>query len=157
MTHNGTKPPVEGVKQSQLTDSTQKMSSPVEAEAHTVVALATDVVAALAERDERNAKVKDRLSDSGRADWPPVYADPFPELYASVPEIDIADLTAEIMGGAVAHHGLLLVRGLFSADQVADVPVTVMTSHAEINATHVSYTLATHQIWPALNPLIIRH
>ena len=121
MTHNGTKSPVEGVKQSQLTDSTQKMSSPVEAEAHTVVALATDVVAALAERDERNAKVKDRLSDSGRADWPPVYADPFPELYASVPEIDIADLTAEIMGGAVAHHGLLLVRGLFSADQVADV------------------------------------
>ena len=43
--------------------------------------------------------------------------------------------------------------GRSTADQVADVPVIATTSHAEINATHVSYTLATHQICPALHPL----
>ena len=83
--------------------------------------LAPHVTAALAERDARNAQARNRLRDPGRADWPPVYADPFPQLTAAVPEIDVADLSVATMGGAVAHHGLLLVRGLLSPQQVADI------------------------------------
>lgn len=85
------------------------------------VLLSPEVAAALEQRRERHAKAKARKLDSVRPDWPPVYADPFPELSGVVPEIDAAELTVDIMGGAVAHHGLLLVRGLFSAQQVADV------------------------------------
>ncbi|MCB0978829.1 MAG: hypothetical protein KDB02_15350 [Acidimicrobiales bacterium] len=48
-----------------------------------------------------------------REPWPPAYEDPFPDVVGHPPEIDAADLTAEIMGGAVIHHGSLIVRGLF--------------------------------------------
>jgi hypothetical protein len=56
---------------------------------------------------------------SGRSPWPPAYDDPFPEVSARLPEIGAADLTADVLGGAVAHHGALIVRGLFDADRVA--------------------------------------
>ncbi len=79
----------------------------------------TDSVA-IADRDRRHAAAVERLSDPGRADWPPIYADPFPGLIGAVPEIRAADLTVDVVGGAVAHHGVLLIRGLFNAKQVAD-------------------------------------
>jgi hypothetical protein len=47
-------------------------------------------------------------------DWPPAFADPFPEV-AGVPEIPAAQLTTEILAGAILHHGALLVRGLIPA------------------------------------------
>lgn len=50
-----------------------------------------------------------------RPDWPPVYADPFPGLHG-VPEIPAASLSAELLGGALHHHGSLLVRGLMEPD-----------------------------------------
>ena len=76
---------------------------------------------AVANRFSRHAQAKERLSHAGRLDWPPVYDDPFPGLkHSAVPEIDAAELTVDILGGAVAHHGLLLVRGLFTSDQVVD-------------------------------------
>ena len=51
---------------------------------------------------------------AGRSEWPPRRADPFA---APIPEGELAeirgeDLTAELLGGAIAHHGALLVRGL---------------------------------------------
>jgi hypothetical protein len=51
--------------------------------------------------------------------WPPVFEDPFPGLSGQAPEVDAANLTTSIAGGAIQHHGCLLVRGLFSADHVA--------------------------------------
>jgi Phytanoyl-CoA dioxygenase (PhyH) len=74
---------------------------------------------AIADRNQRYAAALERLSDAGRADWPPVYPDPFPGLTGAVPEICAADLTVDVLGGAVAHHGVLLIRGLFNAEQVA--------------------------------------
>src|SRR5690606_1959800 len=55
---------------------------------------------------------------AGRTPWPPDYDDPFPEVSGTIPEVDGADLTARVLGGAVAHHGALVVRGLFDGDQV---------------------------------------
>jgi hypothetical protein len=83
--------------------------------------LSPEVKSALQERRARYARAKEGKLESGRPDWPPAYADPFPELAGAIPEINAADVTADIMGGAVLHHGLLLVRGLLSAQQVADV------------------------------------
>jgi len=56
---------------------------------------------------------------TGRPDWPPTLPDPFPGLVGP-PEIQRHALTAEVLGGAIVHHGCLIVRGLLSepeADQ----------------------------------------
>lgn len=54
-----------------------------------------------------------------RADWPPAYDDPFPDQEpGTLPEVDIADIDAATVAGAIAHHGSCIVRGLFSAERV---------------------------------------
>ena len=47
--------------------------------------------------------------------WPPLYADPFPDVNGQIPEVEAAELTTEIMGGGIVNHGALLVRGLIDA------------------------------------------
>lgn len=51
----------------------------------------------------------------GRASWPPEFDDPFAEVDGLV-EIQSTDLTCESLGGAIQHHGHVLVRGLLSRD-----------------------------------------
>ncbi len=58
-------------------------------------------------------------SQTGRADWPPAYVDPFPDLALGAPEIAAPELSVEVIGGSVGHHGCLLVRGLFDPHQTA--------------------------------------
>jgi hypothetical protein len=54
-----------------------------------------------------------------RSPWPPGYGDPFPQVSGRLPETDVADLTPDVLGGAVAHHGALIVRGVFDEGQVS--------------------------------------
>ena len=53
-----------------------------------------------------------------RADWPPSLEDPFPDA-TSPPETDAASLNWRILGGAILHHGSLIVRNLFEPAAVA--------------------------------------
>jgi Phytanoyl-CoA dioxygenase (PhyH) len=48
--------------------------------------------------------------------WPKRFADPFPDKRGVV-EVEFADLTLEILGGALQHHGSLLVRGLTTPEK----------------------------------------
>lgn len=73
-----------------------------------------------------------RERSGGRPDWPPVYDDPFPEVVGRLPEIDASQLTTEALGGAVAHHGCLIVRGVFGPEQIE-------RSVAAIERTHQYY------------------
>ena len=50
----------------------------------------------------------------GRDVWPPELADPFPDVSGRAPEITLAELTPELLGGSLLHHGSLLIRGLVS-------------------------------------------
>jgi hypothetical protein len=50
--------------------------------------------------------------------WPRDFADPFPP---GLPEIAPAALTVDALGGALQHHGALLVRRLFPPAQVAEL------------------------------------
>jgi Phytanoyl-CoA dioxygenase (PhyH) len=91
---------------------------------------AVDVLAAAYRRDPEPA-LAIRLIDlrqeatralepgPGRSPWPPSYDDPFPHVSGKLPEIDVADLTPDVLGGAVAHHGALVVRRLFDGGQVS--------------------------------------
>jgi len=53
-----------------------------------------------------------------RPDWPPEFADPFPDE-TGLPVIDATTLTPEVLGGAILHHGALWVRGLIDRDRAA--------------------------------------
>jgi hypothetical protein len=71
----------------------------------------------------------------GRSPWPPAYQDPFPAVAGRVPEVDISALSADIMGGAVAHHGCLLVRGILDAGQVEAVVAGMHRAERRRDAT----------------------
>jgi hypothetical protein len=49
-------------------------------------------------------------------EWPPDLEDPFPQLSARPPEIAARALTMPLLGGAIQHHGCLIVRGLVDRD-----------------------------------------
>jgi hypothetical protein len=57
-------------------------------------------------------------SAEGRAEWPPLAPDPAPGLVGGLPEIEAADLDAEVVVGALVHHGALIVRGLVDDETV---------------------------------------
>src|SRR5690606_33206687 len=56
----------------------------------------------------RHAALDDLDPPAGLDTWPPTYPDPFPGV-AGPPEIDIGELTPEILGGAMVNHGSLIV------------------------------------------------
>jgi len=58
-----------------------------------------------------------RSPEPGPEPWPASYDDPFAGT-TGVPEVAGADLTSEYLGGALLHHGSLLVRGLLPPHHV---------------------------------------
>lgn len=78
-----------------------------------------DPVIDVALRDLRLAAAAGRPAGAPRAPWPPQVSDPFPGLKDQLPEIDARDLTAEVLGGAIEHHGCLIVRGILDDARVA--------------------------------------
>ncbi len=68
--------------------------------------------------------------------WPPGLPDPFPSLRGAVPEIDADGLTGAVMGGAILHHGCLLVRGLVDAPDVARLVEAVDRAFEAARAWH---------------------
>jgi hypothetical protein len=59
-----------------------------------------------------------------RADWPPPLPDPFPDCHG-IPEIKAAALSGRVLGGAILHHGSLLVRGLLARDEALNMACDV--------------------------------
>ncbi len=57
--------------------------------------------------------------------WPASYRDPFPDVVGQPPEIDACDLTTDALGGAIHHHGCLLVRNLLSPSRVSSLRVNI--------------------------------
>ncbi len=58
----------------------------------------------------------------GRPEWPPSFADPFPDAHGIV-EAAPASLTGDVLGGAITNHGCLRVNGLVdrhTADRLRD-------------------------------------
>ncbi|NQX87830.1 MAG: phytanoyl-CoA dioxygenase family protein [Halioglobus sp.] len=88
-------------------------------ESEPAIAIPQDIVNAIEERDRRFSEGLAHLSSTGRSDWPPPYSDPFPHITRALPEISAVGLSATILGGAIAHHGALIIRNLFTPEQVA--------------------------------------
>lgn len=63
--------------------------------------------------------------EGGRQDWPPSLTDPFPDLRGRLPEVGPDRLTSELVGGAILHHGALIVRGVLDPVAVAHTIATI--------------------------------
>jgi hypothetical protein len=57
----------------------------------------------------------------GRSSWPRECADPFPDVSGVPPEIHRSDLDADILAGAIGHHGSLIVREMVSPEEVTEL------------------------------------
>lgn len=85
--------------------------------------------------DLRHEAVAAMEPGPGRSPWPPAYDDPFPDVSGRLPEVAAPELTTEVLGGAVAHHGALIVRRLFDDDRVARGLQTIRTAQRAAAAT----------------------
>jgi hypothetical protein len=63
--------------------------------------------------DPRNVESDARPAEP----WPREFDDPFPDVFGRPPEIGVDELSVELLGGALLHHGSLLVRGLMTTDR----------------------------------------
>jgi hypothetical protein len=57
--------------------------------------------------------------------WPRVLPDPFPDVSGRPPEIEAHELSMELLGGAILHHGSLLVRGLIPPERAETLRATI--------------------------------
>jgi hypothetical protein len=65
--------------------------------------------------------------------WPPQIGDPFPDIHG-VPEIRSDQLTVESVGGAIVHHGSVIVRELVSQEGAARLVDGIERSFDAIDA-----------------------
>lgn len=79
----------------------------------------------------RHALHASRTHERPTIEWPRDLADPFPDVVGEPPEIAPEDLDADVLGGAILHHGCLLVRNLCSAPK-ADTLVQRITHAFEM-------------------------
>jgi hypothetical protein len=98
-------------------------SAAADIEQRTAVARKTGSAEAEAEvlraRYALGRRLLDGPRERGRPPLPSLdLADPFPQVAAAVPEIDAAALDADLLRGALLHHGCLVVRGFFADDDV---------------------------------------
>jgi hypothetical protein len=91
----------------------------------------------------------------GAQPWPATYRDPFPGA-GGPPEIGRSALTTEILGGAIQHHGCLLVRGLISGEEtrsLAGVVERAFAAAAAFEAERMSGGAPERSPWFAPYPL----
>ena len=86
-------------------------------------------------RRDRRLEVAGVVGSGDLGPWPPTYVDPAPAMPVGLVEATPADLDADLLGGAVQHHGCLVVRGLFGPHALARARAALMAAHAS-SATH---------------------
>lgn len=57
--------------------------------------------------------------------WPPAAPDPFPQLVDTIPETTPDKLTPDLVGGALLHHGSLIIRGLLDPATIEALKATI--------------------------------
>jgi len=97
--------------------------------------------------DERDPLVDVRLAELRRdafaeldrdltaTRWPPDFEDPFPGETGLI-ELSKAEATPELVGGAIQHHGCVLVRGLLAPDVAEHLREMVESAFVALEAHH---------------------
>jgi hypothetical protein len=125
-----------------------------------LAALRAAVRANLAHRDPavERALVEQRIDafgavtwPEGRADWPPAYYDPFPGL-EGLPVVAAGALTADILAGAILHHGAVWVKGLADRQDVTRLREGIDAACAARSRYHAGAALEGDVAWYAPLP-----
>ncbi len=64
----------------------------------------------------RHAALDELEPGPGVDTWPRELPDPFPDAIGP-PEVELAELTGDVLGGAIVNHGCLMVRGLATKEE----------------------------------------
>ena len=89
---------------------------------------------------------------AGRPQWPRRFADPFPGA-AGPPEIHVRDLDSDVLGGAIQHHGCLLVREMIDPDQTGTLTGIVGQAFAAARASRAGASDRPGSAWYSPYPL----
>ncbi len=89
---------------------------------------------------------------AGRATWPPEIDDPFPEVVGRPPEIAASELNAGVIGGAILHHGSVIVRGLFDTAQIERTRRSILESSDTHAAGPTAWQGAAYHPFPGVDP-----
>ncbi|HLZ67342.1 MAG TPA: phytanoyl-CoA dioxygenase family protein [Aliidongia sp.] len=87
-----------------------------------------------------------------RAEWPPAFPDPFPDV-GGLPQIDAAALTPELLGGAILHHGALWVRGLIDPGRAERLRRDIDRTFAARDAFRAGAPVEETNPWYAQAPM----
>ncbi|HTK17581.1 MAG TPA: phytanoyl-CoA dioxygenase family protein [Acidimicrobiia bacterium] len=74
---------------------------------------------------DTDEQIRSEAGGKGLEPWPRLLPDPFPDVSNRPPEIPADELSMEVLGGAILHHGSLLVRGLIPRDAVEELRATI--------------------------------
>jgi hypothetical protein len=78
--------------------------------------------------------------------WPPVFADPFPGETGLV-ELPRSEATPEVVGGAIRHHGCILVRGLLDPETAEGLVPSVESAFVGLEAANEGAPVADTSPW----------
>jgi hypothetical protein len=73
----------------------------------------------------RHKAMRELASQTAVGPWPRQLPDPFPGIAGQLPEIAATALSSAVLGGAILHHGALLVRELIPRTTAADLVAAV--------------------------------
>jgi hypothetical protein len=102
----------------------------------------------------------DLADRAGRPTWPPAYDDLFADVgVGSLPEVDRADLSAEVLGAGMLHHGSLLVRNLVDeaavAPLVADIDLALAAAQDWLGGASTDDTAPWFEIFTPSSPFSV--
>jgi hypothetical protein len=100
----------------------------------------------------RHRLYRHEAGGAGSGHTPDPVDDPFPDHHGSPPEITPDQLTAEVLGGAIAHHGCLLVRGLFTTEESEQLRTRIQEAFVAIDDTLQGDGSAEGSALPADDP-----
>jgi hypothetical protein len=101
----------------------------------------------------RHAALDELEPGPGLDEWPRRLPDPFPDVAGRPPEISAAELTGDVLGGAIVNHGCLLVRGLVDQETAARMRDDIDTVFAACDARNDGAPLSETAPWFApINP-----
>jgi hypothetical protein len=86
----------------------------------------------------------ERAPDASR--WPPEFADPFPGETGLI-DLPRSEVTPELIGGAIRHHGCILVRGLLDPETAEGLVPSIESAFAGLEAANEGASAAETSPW----------
>lgn len=99
------------------------------------------------ERLDAAQRLAESVPAESGADWPASFEDPFDSTAGPVPEVQASELRLDLLGGALRHHGLLVVRGLFTEAAATGLADDVEQAFTAMEAAEAGGSTRRQRSW----------